>query len=242
MTYALVGSLGTPSTSLSPSFGQATSAGSLLVAWLGCNSSSGTNPFSTSSTGWTVLSAFGGAFDWAGIAYKPNSASGETAPVFTAGGPSAPISMLGEFSGGALSSVSDKTGTGSGSGTQTATCSAADTQAGNLIIGVVYWNSPGGAATATDSITDTNGSSVTASHVTGQPGGSGTFVYDFVWGVAGAVLGGSGDSFTATLSAFSGGSSGIASFSPAGGGGGGGGSPVAMPLVQAWPVYQQRVR
>lgn len=219
MGYALVGTLGAVANTLSPSFGQATTAGNLLIAWLGANDGGSTAPFSTTSPGWTVISPqSGSAFNWAAIAYKANCGTSESPPVFSsAGGPSAPFTQLGEFSGGATSSPLDQSAAGSGSTIQTAQNAAADGQGGDLIIAVVYWNAPGGTQTASNALTDTSGATVTAHTTSAQPGGAGTVVYDFVWGIAGATLGTSGDKLVATLTAFSGGTSGIASFKPAGG-------------------------
>lgn len=216
MSYALV-KLGSVAASLSPAFGQSTAAADLLVCWLGSNSGSATNPFTVSSgTGWTV-DGFGGAFEWAGIAYKPDCGAGETAPVFADGGASSHFTMLGEFSGGALASVLDQAGNGGegGGSDQVAQASAPDSAAGDLIIGAVFWN--GGATTPTISttLTDSSGATVTP-NVVNNAGGVNPF-YDFAWGIAGATLGASGDELTATLSGFSNGGCGIASFKAASG-------------------------
>jgi hypothetical protein len=216
VAYALVGSLGAVSATLSPSFGQATAAGHLLVAWLASNDSGATDPWSTSSPGWTIAGGFGGAFEWTGIAYKGNCAAGETAPSFASSGtPSSTVSMLGEFSGGATSSPLDQTGNGGegGGSDQAVSCSAPDGQGGDLIVTVTFWNGGATTPTITTTMADTNGSAVTA-HVVNNSGGANPY-YDFAWGIAGATLGASGDSLAATLSGFSNGGCGIASFKPA---------------------------
>lgn len=215
MGWALAGTLGAVATggaSVSPAFGQATTAGNDLFAWITSNSGSATNPFSTSATGWTIL-PFGGAFAWFAVGYRPNCGASETAPVFTTGGSTGnSISQLGEFSGGQTASPLDQSGNGSGTTIQTAQAAAGDAAAGDLIIGGAYWNAPGGVQTASNTLTDSAGNAVTVHASSGQPGGSGQVVYDFVWGVAGATTGGAGDKLVATLSAFAGGGSGIASF------------------------------
>ena len=214
MAVALV-SLGPVSASFSPSFGQSTTAGDLLVAWLASNSGSATNPFTTSSGGWTIIpgdpGTYGG-YAWTAVAYKANCAAGETAPVFSDGVTGTAIySQLGEFSGAATSNVLDQSGTGSGDEIQTAACTAPDTQSGDLIVSGAYWNSPGGAATASVTLTGGTGAAVTPNTTTGQPGGAGTTVYAFTWGVAGAA-GADDDTAVGTLSAFAGSGSVIASF------------------------------
>jgi len=214
--YAAVAPLvqeGPAAQTLSPSFHQATQAGNLLVAWLGSNDSGSTAPFSTSSPGWVIAFQGGTAYQWFAVAYKENCSAGETAPTFSDSGGSEPFSKLAEFSGMSLSSVLDQTGSLLSSGTSfSAQASAGDSKSGDLIIGGVYCNSPSIVATASATMTDSSGASVTVHEDSDQPAGAGTILYDFVWGVAGGTTGSSGDEVIVTTSAFTGGTAGIASF------------------------------
>jgi hypothetical protein len=224
MGYALVSAgpvaAATFTPTLSPAFGQSTTAGDLLVAWLADNDSDASGPFTTSSPGWSIALQWGGAFQWGAIAYKPNCGAGETAPTFTsAGTPTFVFSQLREFSGGATSSPVDKTGNGgtSGGATQTATNSAADGQAGDLIVSGTVWNGSTSSLTISNTMHDTNGSSVTPSVANNTGTGTGPY-YNFMHGIAGSTLGASGDTATSTLSGFESGGCGIVSFKPASGG------------------------
>jgi hypothetical protein len=99
MPYALV-SAGAVSSSLSPSFGQATAAGNLLVAWVYADTGGSSDPFNPVS-GWTKAVVPGASFNWSSIWYKANCGAGETAPVFTTAGANfGANSQLAEFSGG----------------------------------------------------------------------------------------------------------------------------------------------
>src|SRR5581483_11696678 len=221
MAYALV-SAGAVSPTLNPSFGAATTAGNLLIAWLFCNSSSATAPFTIlSGAGWQCPPAlqFGTAFVWAGIAYKADCGTGETAPQFGPAGVSSAFTKLGEFSGGSAASPADQNGNGgsSGGGTQAAACSAPDTQAGDLIIYAAGWNGGTASLTITPSMADGAGNSITPGADTNSGTGTGVY-YSFLWGVA-AAAGAGGDTATSVLSGLENGACGIASFSPAGGGG-----------------------
>jgi hypothetical protein len=196
---------------LSPAFGQPTTAGDLLVAWLISSDSSATDPFSTISPGWSAAFAAGSSSQWTSVWYKPDCAAGETAPVFTSanGGPSL-ISMLGEFSGAALSSPVDSSGT---SASPAAACAAPDSAGGDLIIFSVCWNSGNGGGTITTTMTDSAGSAVTPGAAAGV---AGTWIYyGFAWGIAGAATGTGKDTAAGTLSVSGGAASGIVSFKAA---------------------------
>jgi hypothetical protein len=236
MGYALV-KLGAVSSSLSPSFGQPTTAGNLLVAWVFTNDSPATNPLSTTSPGWVQATPAGGGgpYEWTTVFYKADCGASETAPTFAdSGGGSGPLSLLGEFSGGATASVLDSSGTGSGSSTQTATNAAPDAAGGDLIIFASVWNGGNTGGTFTTTMADSSGASVTPA-VTGNSGAGGgvTVFYGFSWGVAGAVTGAGEDTATGNLSVYSGGGSAIASFKAAGGGGSSAAPPAAYSLPPA---------
>ena len=210
MAVALV-RLGTVAATLSPSFGQSTTAGNLLVAWMTSNSGNATDPFGSSSSGWVKAVTGGSAFEWCSIWYKPDCGASETAPVFTDSGSSSGDSMLGEFSGAALTSVLDSSGATSGSSsTQTATNAAADTAAGDLIIFSAMWNGGNASGTITNTMHDGTGSTVTP-NATSNSGAAVTFYYDFVWGIAGTA-GATKDTATGTNSLFNNGGCAIVSF------------------------------
>ncbi len=139
MAVALVGSLGALSStisagSLSPAFGQTTTAGNLLVAW--CYGSD-TNS-KTINQGWTFLSTSTAPKNFA---YKANCAAGETAPTYTFTAGSVGGIALAEFSGCATSSPFDKTGTGTGGASPvTGTASGADSASGELVLAIVISN------------------------------------------------------------------------------------------------------
>ena len=152
MAYALVGSAGTVASgtsSVAPSFGQATSAGNLLICWVGGLGGAPT----TTASGWNQAVVNGAEI---AIWYKANSAASETAPTFT-GSTSAMNAMLAEFSGGATSSPLDQTGGTLGGATPvTVTAAAADAASGELVI-VAQYDDLTKAGTVTTSHTYNNG-------------------------------------------------------------------------------------
>jgi hypothetical protein len=199
---------------ISPSFGQATTAGNLLIAFLSSISGSATNPFSTGAAGWQQAAASGGAYQWAAIWYKENCASGETAPVFSLSDGIASAGMLAEFSGGAVSGVLDQSGGTAGSyPALTGQCTAPDTAGSDLVIVSAAWN-PGASSAPANVITDGTGSSVTVTAYT--EAATGDYQYDFCWGIAGTA-GDDEDYFSGTLSSYSAGGCCIASFLAASG-------------------------
>src|SRR5438477_5453899 len=105
MAIALVGSLGTPvtgTTSVSPTFGQATTAGNLLICWL-----IGAPNGYTLPSGWSqAASSFDGQTSL--VLYKANCGASETAPSFTTATNTFMAAALGEFSGAATTSPVDQ--------------------------------------------------------------------------------------------------------------------------------------
>lgn len=145
MAIALVGSAGAISTvtttTVTPSFAQATTAGNLLVCIAAVVSSGGSPTLTTSSSGWSQATVNTGvALLNTAIFYKPNSSAGETAPTIStdAGGGSVTnlYAELSEWSGAATSSPVDKTR--SAQGTTTSTPSA-DTTSGELAIAILLF-------------------------------------------------------------------------------------------------------
>lgn len=178
MSYALVGSAGTfvqgSSGTLSPAFGQTTTANHLLICWLATQQA--TNP-STPPTGWS-LGESGQTGAGAAIYYKI-AAGGDAAPTFTV--TTNTIVELAEFSGNATSSPVDQVGfSGSANATNTVTSAAADALTGELIIGVstaLYSTS------TTRTVTSALGT-VSATNTPGTNSGVSTALFfNFVWGI-----------------------------------------------------------
>lgn len=132
MSIALVslGAVATGGSSASPSFGQATTAGNLLIAWVsGAPNSVGT------PSGWTKAVT---SSDSALIYYKANCAASETAPVFGSFVIAA-AAQLAEFSGAATSSPLDKTAANNGALSPViATALTADAAAGELVVSTSF--------------------------------------------------------------------------------------------------------
>jgi len=197
VTYALV-SHGTPGTNLAPAFGQPTTAGNLLLCFVTTDSSSATNPFTITGTGWTQAAVTGGSFNWGALFYRANCGASESAPTLGDGGAGAHWSGLAEFSGGATSSPLDKTGTAAGA---TATASGADSAAGDLVAGLGFWD---GATNAPNLGMTMTGSQNTALTVTtlSNTGGAPPLFYIFGWAVNSASLGATANSVTVTADQF----------------------------------------
>lgn len=139
MAIALVGTMGTVvtgTTSASPAFGQATTAGNFLVAWGATDISIPSLP-----SGWTGSTTGATGGDRPLIYWKENCSASETAPTFTAASSTFIAMRLAEFSGVVISSASDLTGEATG------ITSPADAQsfpanpdvaAGELVIGCTF--------------------------------------------------------------------------------------------------------
>lgn len=122
-------------TTVTPAFGVATTAGNLLVCIAGFNSS-GAGVLSTSSTGWSQATVSASGTLGCGIFYKPNCGSGETAPTISCSGTTiaALYAELSEWSGVATASPVDQSLSGSGT---TFSTPGADAAAGELVINLV---------------------------------------------------------------------------------------------------------
>jgi len=149
-----VGALGLLTRSLTASvtsaFGQATTAGNLLVAWV---TSNGTD-ISTVAAGWIkAASSYGdGNTAVAAIFYKPNCGAGEAAPTFTSGGASEMWAQLAEFNGpltAPLDEIGARATTTLPPGTRqswSVPASPADQALGDLVVGAgAYWFNLAGA-------------------------------------------------------------------------------------------------
>jgi hypothetical protein len=206
-------SAGPVAATLSPAFGQATTAHSLLLAWMMANDSGATDPWGSVSPGWTKVVSGGGAYEWTSLWYKADCGAGETAPTFTdAGGASLQSSMLMEFDGMLTSGVIDSSGAGVDDSTETATCAASDTEDGDLIIACEIWNGGAGIQTISQTMTDSGGAAVSYSVIAGP--GPDAWHYNIVYGFAGAAGAGKSTA-TGTLSTFANGGCLIATFKAA---------------------------
>lgn len=133
------------STSITPAFGQPTTAGNLLVGVVSINLN---DALSTTAAGW-VQAVQGSANPRIAMFYKENCAADETAPTFTCTLSGVMHAVLFEFAGAATSTVLDKTGTaGSATSPWTAVTSAPDSAATDLAIVAVRTDS-GHASTGT---------------------------------------------------------------------------------------------
>ena len=166
MAIALVGAMGAYQTvsvaTITPAFGQATTAGNLLVAWLSGN---GTATITVSGSGWTSGIQAHGTFDTAAIFYKPNCGAGETAPTFTLTAATKFNGRVAEFSGANTVSPLEKTGTtvvnASPTSPQVVNASAADAASGNLVLATAHIRDT---ATDTTTLTDTLNNGATATN------------------------------------------------------------------------------
>lgn len=161
MAIALVGSLGAVSNggSMTPAYGQPSTAGNLLVLWI-TDSSGGT--VTVTGTGWTR--AGGATNDSAQVYYLPNCSAGQASPTITGGING--FSMLGEFSGVAGVSPFENDGI---SGIvvvspAVATAGGIDAVSGNLVI-CPFCISLSKAATQTSQIVLTGGAATTLGNI-----------------------------------------------------------------------------
>lgn len=183
MAYALVGSAGAVASggnNLQPAFGQATTAGNLLICWF----TSDTNAVNQHiPTGWSAATGIGGANSGGdfGVLYKANCGSGETAPTLTWDSVTTVVACLAEFSGGATTSPLDQTKTtaAAGSSPSAVTSAGADVAAGELII-AIQLDGLSKAGTVTTSHTYNNGAS--AHYVGNNDATSSISHYRFSWG------------------------------------------------------------
>src|ERR1035438_2956344 len=212
MAIALV-KAGTPSAHVTPTFGQATTAGNLLICRLTGVQSGGNCTATISGTGWTlaVHGVAGLNAPTTYIWYRMNCGASETAPTVTCTGGTTWSAELSEWSGAATTSALDKTGTGTAN--FTAACSGNDTNASDLAVAVmcIYGS---GTPVFTDSWSPSGGSVVDVQSLAG--GTSQNFHF------TGYLLSGNGGSAADTDTATTSGSTSsrswaIASFLPASG-------------------------
>jgi hypothetical protein len=142
-TIALVklGTLATGSTtSVSPTFGQATAAGNLLTAWVSCHDTA-----VTAAGGWVKAETASDASPIpteVSLWYKLNCGAAETAPTFTATTGWTMFAQLAEWSGAAIASALDQIGATAATGsakTIYAGTSGVDATAGDLVLTASAW-------------------------------------------------------------------------------------------------------
>lgn len=120
-----------------PAFGQATTAGNLLIAWVSVGVSGAAFPTCSSGT-WTKLAQSGSGGSIAQVWYKKNCGAGETAPTFSN---AATVSAaFAEFSGADTAAPADQNGgTNSAASPIVAVAGAVDAAAGELLVSAGSW-------------------------------------------------------------------------------------------------------
>lgn len=176
MAIALVsaGSVATGTTSASPSFGQSTTAGNLLILMF-C----GDTINSPTISGWTKA---GSSDARAGIYYKANCGAGESAPTVTISQNGFTAAVLLEFSGADTSAPFDKAGhtaTSATSSPMSVTATAADTASGELVVSAASWNLT---KAGTGTTVDTYNNGATANDVGNNDSTSQVSHYRFSYG------------------------------------------------------------
>jgi hypothetical protein len=140
--FTKVGNLGASTlgsaTSISPGFGQATTAGNLLVAWVSAFAAEPT----TAQAGWVkIVSAVSGGL-WAAIWVKLSAAGADAAPTFTAaGGLDFMRAQLGEFNPSVGTAALDQSSTAAtiAGSTMSVQNPATDAAFGDLILVATRW-------------------------------------------------------------------------------------------------------
>ena len=198
-------SQGPASSSLSPSFGQPTTAGNLLIAW------TFSNPFgpfdvTTSSTGWLLAGHTGAQGGWESLWYKPDCRVSEPAPVFNGGG-STLASGLMEFSG---ARYLDQAGGTFGAEPLVLSSGHIDTASGDLVVAFGIWGtSSAGPVTMTMTGTDSSGA-VLPLHIANNASSTNVGLYWMTgWAQASIAAGPGSDMTSSTFSAYIGGGGGI---------------------------------
>lgn len=202
----------TATTSVTPTFGQSTAAGNLLIAWLMCGSSIG-GTFS-GPAGWhqaVVSSANADAAIW----YKAVSVAGESNPAFntTSSGITILAAVLAEFSTGATGGAVDQVGSGnSGSSPVVANAAAADAADGNVVAATasILLSKSG-----TNTTTDTMNNGATATSLGNNDSTTTNWHYKFVYGITTGHTSADQDSEAQSSMNFSAADLAIASFKPA---------------------------
>lgn len=129
-------------TAVNPTFGQATTAGNLLIA---CVTEGNFEP-TTAAAGWVKVVSVQNSGQWVAIWCKPNCGSGETPPQFTCNnGTTVMEALLAEFSGAAVAAPQDQTASANiGANPAGVACTSADSAFGDLIVMASRWVMLGG--------------------------------------------------------------------------------------------------
>lgn len=205
--------LGTQVNTLTPAFGQPTTAGGLLAGWAFSNSSSSTFDTTCNDPSWTLAAFAGAAFGWTSLWYKADCGTAETAPQFSSGA-TTPMSQLAEFA--AVGAVLDRAAAVNGTQSYAVTSPGADTRSGDLVVAVYTWGgSNAGPTTITMTGADSSGAALPLT-VYDNASSAGTQFWALGWGQAGAGFGPHADSASATMGLFATGQAAIASFTLAG--------------------------
>jgi hypothetical protein len=201
-------SAGSATSSLSPSFGQPTTGGDLLIAWIYANSS--TFDISTAAAGWLLAGHAGSSFDWVSLWYKPDCSASESPPVFTSGSASTALSGLMEFSGARfLDQAGGLTGSTS---VLTITAAGPDTASGDLVVAFAVWGGGTGSATVTMTGKDSYGAAMSLS-VLDNAASMASMYWATGWGQASAPAGPGMDAISTGFGVTGGGGGGmVASF------------------------------
>lgn len=218
IAFVKAGAISTAATTtVSPSFGQATTATNLLIACVAAtNNANLGNSISTSASGWLRASDGARAAVW----YKPNCSAGETAPTFTetvSGSTTSMWAVLAEFSGVATASAVDQTGSGESLTTPfSMACSATDTTSSDVAVACCLI---GVTKSATDTITNTWTPSGGTSGSLGNTGSTkALFAFNAAYYLLNAHGGGAADTDqvgnTLSTGAFADGTWSMASFKP----------------------------
>lgn len=165
MAIALVkaGTVATGTTSLTPAFGQSTTAGNLLICRAAGYGSTSNEAITISGTGWTLAtSGWGTGSDMSSVIfYRANCGTGETAPTLSLSSGAFLAADLTEWSGAATTNPLDQTSAGNLSNGLDIYNSAADTNASDLCIYAVGgYASTANTITVTDSWKPTGGTKV----------------------------------------------------------------------------------
>jgi hypothetical protein len=182
MAIALVkaGTVATGTTTISPTFGQTTTAGNLLVLLIAAQGSADSTD--RTPTGYTRADGTSGDQAETNVYFKANCGAGETAPTYTDSGATSIAGVLAEFSGVATTSPLDQHISTSGGITspQTATTAGADVGATELVLGIdrlVY------SMAATKTTTNAFNNGATATDLGNNDGTSSANHYRFSYGI-----------------------------------------------------------
>lgn len=205
--------LGAQAASLTPAFGQPTTAGDLLIGWAYSNSSSSSFNTTCNDPTWRLAAFSGAAFGWTSLWYKTNCRRAETAPQFSSGA-SQPMSQLAEFTapGAALDQATAITGSQS----YTITAASPDSKSGDLVVILYTWGGSNAGPTAIGMTGADSSGTVLPLALYNNASSTGTQFWALAWGQASAGFGPQADTASATMGLFATGQAIVASFTLSG--------------------------